>query len=139
MEFENQSISETEKTIIESKISSEEDFRNAAEKKFKEVFGDDLDEEKMNKTIEGILKDNDDLVENGEWGKLIGILNKSFKESEENVEEPIEESCKNCKDLDNLSADELWDELGYLYKIKDEKERNERFNQIKSKISELKK
>ena len=47
-------------------------------KKFEEVFGDDLDEEKMNETIEGILKDNKDAIEKGDWGKLVGILNKSF-------------------------------------------------------------
>ena len=32
----------------------------------------------MNDTIEGILKDNAELVEKGDWGALIGILNKSF-------------------------------------------------------------
>ena len=30
---------------------------------FKEVFGDDLDEDQMKKTIDGLLKDNKDLVE----------------------------------------------------------------------------
>ena len=32
----------------------------------------------MNKTIDGLLEDNKDLVEKGEWGELIGMLNKSF-------------------------------------------------------------
>ena len=32
----------------------------------------------MKKTIDGLLDDNKDLVEKGEWGKLVGILNKSF-------------------------------------------------------------
>ena len=41
-------------------------------------FGDELDEDKMNKTIDGLLDDNKDLVEKGEWGELIGMLNKSF-------------------------------------------------------------
>lgn len=59
-------------------IKSEKDFREAAEAKFKEVFGDELDEKKMKDTIDGLLKDNKDLVENGEWGELIGMLNKSF-------------------------------------------------------------
>ena len=62
----------------ENTIKDEKSFREAAEAKFKEVFGDDLDEDKMNETIEGILKDNKEAVEAGEWGKLIGILNKSF-------------------------------------------------------------
>ena len=45
---------------------------------YKEVFGDELDEDEMNETIEGLLNDNKELVEKGEWGKLVGILNKSF-------------------------------------------------------------
>lgn len=64
--------------INEGEIKSEKDFREYAKNKFKEVFGDELDEEKMNKTIEGILDDNKELVDNNEWGELIGILNKGF-------------------------------------------------------------
>lgn len=68
-----------ESIIEESEsIKSEKDFRKAAEAKFKKVFGDELDEDKMNETIDGILKDNKDLVDDGKWGELIGILNKSF-------------------------------------------------------------
>ena len=67
-----------ENTIMEGKIASEKDFRDAAKAKFEEVYGDDLDEEKMNKTIDGILDDNKDLVDADDWGSLIGILNKSF-------------------------------------------------------------
>lgn len=59
-------------------IKDEKDFRAAAEAKFKEVFKDDLDEKKMNDTIDGILADNKELVDAGKWGELIGILNKSF-------------------------------------------------------------
>ncbi len=62
----------------EDTIKSEKDFRAAARAKFEEVFGDELDEEKMNKTIDGLLEDNKDLVEKGEWAELIGILNQSF-------------------------------------------------------------
>lgn len=62
----------------ESEIKSEKDFREYARKKFEEVFGDELDEDKMNETIEGILKDNKEAVESGDWGELIGILNKGF-------------------------------------------------------------
>jgi hypothetical protein len=64
--------------VTEGTISSEKEFREAAEAKFKEVFGDELDENKMKETIDGLLADNKELVENGEWGKLIGMLNKSF-------------------------------------------------------------
>lgn len=67
-----------EAVVNEGEIKSEEDFRAAAKAKFEEAFGDDLDEDKMNKTIDGILGDNKDLVKAGEWGELIGILNKSF-------------------------------------------------------------
>lgn len=59
-------------------IKNEEDFRAAAEAKFKKAFGDDLDEDQMNETIDGILDDNKDLVDDGDWGALMGILNKSF-------------------------------------------------------------
>ena len=71
-EFLNESI------IVEGKISDEKSFRTAAEAKFKKVFGDDLDEKKMNDTIDGLLKDNKELVDAGEWGELVGMLNKSF-------------------------------------------------------------
>lgn len=67
-----------EATVNEGEIKSEKDFRDAAKAKFEEVYGDELDEKEMNDTIEGILKDNAELVEKGDWGALIGILNKSF-------------------------------------------------------------
>ena len=67
-----------EAVVNEGEIKSEKDFRAAAKAKFEKAFGDDLDEGKMNDTIEGILNDNKELVEAGEWGELIGILNKSF-------------------------------------------------------------
>ena len=62
----------------EETIKDEKSFREAARAKFEEVFGDDLDEDKMNETIDGLLDDNKELVEKGEWGELIGMLNKSF-------------------------------------------------------------
>lgn len=62
----------------EETIKDEKSFREAARAKFEEVFGDDLDEDKMNETIDGLLEDNKELVEKGEWGELIGMLNKSF-------------------------------------------------------------
>jgi hypothetical protein len=145
IDFLNEQFEEKiEVELNESKIESEEDFRKAAKEKFEEVFGDELDEKKMNKTIDGLLKNNKDLVEDGKWGQLIGMLNKSFNESEENeesIEENIEESCKNCSELDKMldkmPEDKLWDELGFLHKVKDEKERNEMFNKIKSQIQKL--
>lgn len=59
-------------------IKDEESFRDYAENKFKEVFGDDLDKDKMNSVIDGILSKNKDAIDNGDWGKLVGMLNKSF-------------------------------------------------------------
>jgi len=72
-EIVNNNIQESEETI-----KDEKSFREAARAKFEEVFGDELDEDKMNKTIDGLLEDNKELVEKGEWGELIGMLNKSF-------------------------------------------------------------
>lgn len=80
VEFLNESFETVNPNITEAKetIKDEKSFRAAARAKFEEVFGDELDEDKMNKTIDGLLEDNKDLVEKGEWGELIGMLNKSF-------------------------------------------------------------
>lgn len=80
VEFLNESFETVNPNITEAKetIKDEKSFREAARAKFEEVFGDELDEDKMNKTIDGLLKDNKDLVEKGEWGELVGMLNKSF-------------------------------------------------------------
>lgn len=59
-------------------IKDEKTFRDYAENKFKEVFGDELDEDKMKETIDGILKDHEKEAEEGDWGVLVGVLNKSF-------------------------------------------------------------
>lgn len=59
-------------------IKDEKSFRAAAEAKFKKVFGDNVDEDKMNGIIDGILKKYKSDADNGDWGKLIGVLNKSF-------------------------------------------------------------
>ena len=73
-QLESQEVANVE----EGKISSEKEFRAAAEAKFKEVFKDELDKKKMNDTIDGLLKDNKDLVDDGKWAELIGMLNASF-------------------------------------------------------------
>lgn len=75
-DFINEALNEA--YITEGEVKSEKDFREYAENKFKEVFGDDLDEKDMKKTIDGLLDDNKDLVDAGEWGELVGMLNKSF-------------------------------------------------------------
>lgn len=67
-----------ESLINEGEISSEKDFREFAKAKMEEVFGDELDEDRMKKTVDGFLKDNKDLVEKDEWGELVGMFNQSF-------------------------------------------------------------
>lgn len=62
----------------EESIKDEKSFRDYAENKFKEVFGDELDEDEMKETIDGILKDYKKEAEEGDWGTLVGVLNKSF-------------------------------------------------------------
>lgn len=75
-EVENDAnVQEAEETITDEKT-----FRDYAENKFKEVFGDDLDEDKMKETIDGILNDYKEDADKGDWGKLVGVLNKSFAE-----------------------------------------------------------
>ena len=70
----------TEEEVEKAKetIKDEKDFRAACKAKFEKVFGDKLDEDKMNKTIDGILNDHKELVEKGDWGQLIGMMNKAF-------------------------------------------------------------
>jgi hypothetical protein len=50
-------IVENEDEKSEESIKDEKSFRDYAENKFKEVFGDELDEDKKKETIDGILKD----------------------------------------------------------------------------------
>ena len=87
LESDETKIKELEKKLDEAEkkanktgesIKDEKSFKEYAKKKFEEVFGDDLDKKKMNETIEGILKDNKDAIEKGDWWELVGILNKSF-------------------------------------------------------------
>lgn len=65
-------------TENEDKINSEKTFKEYAHKKFKAVFGDEYDEEQANEVIDGILNDYKEQAEAGEWGELVGVLNKSF-------------------------------------------------------------
>ena len=77
-DFINEALNVVTDMITEGEVKSEKDFREYAENKFKEVFGDELDEKEMNDTIDGLLKDNKELVDANEWGELVGMLNKSF-------------------------------------------------------------
>lgn len=71
--IDNEPIVEAEETI-----KDEKSFRDYAENKFKEVFGDKLDVDKMKKIIDGIIDDSKDEIDNGDWGAVVGKLNKSF-------------------------------------------------------------
>lgn len=71
--IEDESIVEAEETI-----KDEKSFRDYAENKFKEVFGDKLDTDKMKKIIDGIIEDSKDAIDDGDWGAVVGKLNKSF-------------------------------------------------------------
>ena len=69
--FEQLNVNEANESI-----KDEKSFREYAEAKLKEIHGEDYDEAKAKKTIDGILKDNKELVEKGDWGALVGVLNK---------------------------------------------------------------
>lgn len=71
--IDDEPITEDEKTI-----KDEKSFRDYAENKFKEVFGDKLDVDKMKKIINGIIEDSKDEIDDGDWGTVVGKLNKSF-------------------------------------------------------------
>ena len=64
--------------INESEIKDEKEFREYAHSKLKKAFGEDYDEAKANEMVDGILKDNKELVDKGDWGALVGILNKGM-------------------------------------------------------------
>ena len=74
--FLNEELSSNIPNIVEGEIKDEKAFREYAEAKLKEVFGDKYDEKKANDMVDGILKDNKELVDKDDWGALIGILNK---------------------------------------------------------------
>lgn len=72
-------INEEDKKNDET-VNDEKSFREWAKAKFKEVFGDKLDEKRFKFTVDGFLNDDDnkELVDNGEWGELVGKMNASF-------------------------------------------------------------
>ena len=67
-----------EQNINEGEIKDEKEFREYAQAKLKEAFGDDYDETKANEMVDGILEDNKELVDKGDWGALVGVLNKGM-------------------------------------------------------------
>lgn len=77
-EYLNEELGNKQPNVMEGEIKSEKDFRDWARAKFEEVFGDELDEQKMKETVDGFLEDNKDDVEKGNWGELVGKFNQSF-------------------------------------------------------------
>lgn len=69
--FEQLNVNEANETI-----KDEKSFREYAEAKLKEIYGEDYDEAKATEMIDGILNDNKELVDAGDWGALVGVLNK---------------------------------------------------------------
>ena len=80
VEFMNESYQEELhiESINEGKVTDEKSFRELATAKLKEAHGDDYDEAEAKKMIDGILEDNKELVEKGDWGALVGILEKGM-------------------------------------------------------------
>lgn len=85
VEFMNESLKEelnifdvNEQNINEGEIKDEKSFREYAHAKLKEAFGDDYDESKADEMVDGILKDHKELVDKGDWGALVGVLNKGM-------------------------------------------------------------
>lgn len=72
-DFINEALNEA--YITESSIESEKDFREYAEKKFKEEFSNELDKKKMNTAIDNLIKD---YKEDEGWSALVKTLNKIF-------------------------------------------------------------
>lgn len=62
----------------EEEVVDKKTFKEWARAKFEEVFGDKFDEEQFEVTLKGFLRDNKELVEKGDWGELVGMMNASF-------------------------------------------------------------
>lgn len=77
-EYINEKLYESCAACEEEEVVDEKTFKEWARAKFEEVFGDDLDEEQFKMTLKGFLRDNKELVEKGEWGELVGMMNASF-------------------------------------------------------------
>lgn len=70
----------------EESIKDEKGLRAAMKAKFEEVFGDDLDEDRMKKVIDGFCKDHAKEIEDGKFGELIGEFNESFAKKDDGEE-----------------------------------------------------
>lgn len=85
VEFMNESYKEelnienvNEENVNEGEIKDEKALREYAHTKLKKAKGDDYDESKADEMVDGVLKDNKELVDKGDWGALVGIINKGI-------------------------------------------------------------
>lgn len=62
----------------EETIKSLKDFKEWARAKFEKAFGDDFDEDKFKETLDGFIEDNQDLIDDENWGELVGKMNEAF-------------------------------------------------------------
>ena len=62
----------------EKEVKDEKSFREFAKAMAKEAFGDEFDEDKFKKTVDGFLEDNKDLVEKGDWAEVVGKWEEGF-------------------------------------------------------------
>lgn len=78
-------IRESLQPVVEEEdtIKSEKDLRAAMKAKFEKVFGDDLDKDRMKKTIDGFCEDHKKEIEDGKFAELIGEFNESFANNKE--------------------------------------------------------
>ena len=87
VDFMNESLKEElnikqEPNVNEGKVTDEKSFRELAESKLKEAFGDEYDKDKAKEMVDGILEDNKELVEKEDWGALVGILEKGISKKD---------------------------------------------------------
>jgi hypothetical protein len=64
-----------ESVTNEAEVKSDEEFKEYAETVLKKAFGDEFDQEKADKTVEGILK-----KANGDYGAAVGMLTSGLSE-----------------------------------------------------------
>lgn len=76
--FLNEQFESPVANVTEGEVKSEKDFREFAEKMAREAFGDEFDEDKFKDTVEGFLKDHEDLVKDENWGELVGVWKAGF-------------------------------------------------------------
>lgn len=76
--FLNEQFEAPKANVTEAEVKSEKDFREFARAMAEEAFGDKFDEDKFNETIDKFLEDHKDLVDDENWGELVGTWEQGF-------------------------------------------------------------